>query len=90
MYQMLYKLPNMEQLPKKMHCKYFYTTKCFYTCQMLNFRVISRTVAKSKLGFFVVSIDDWKSLTNVTKSLIEDVAEVPGTYLNLQKILSYI
>ena len=55
---MLYKLPNMEQLPKKMHCKYFYTTKCFYTCQMLNFRVISRTVAKSKLGFFAVSIDD--------------------------------
>ena len=50
---MLYKLVNMEQLLKKMHCKYFFTSKCFYTLQMLNFRIVSRTHAISKLEPFV-------------------------------------
>ena len=37
---MLYKLPNMDELLKKMPlCKYFYASKHFYTRQMLNFRV---------------------------------------------------
>ena len=80
----------MEQLLKKMDCKYFYTSKYFYTCQMLNFRVISRTPATFNLEFFVVSVEDRKTLNNVTRSLIEDVAGVPGTYLNLQQILPYI
>ena len=44
---MLYKLPNIEQLLKKMYCKYFYRTKYFYTRQMLHFRVIPRTPATS-------------------------------------------
>ena len=50
---MLYKLPNMEQLLKKVHCKYFYTPKYFYTSPMLNFRVASRAPATSKLELFV-------------------------------------
>ena len=43
----------MEQLLKKMYCKYFYRPKYFYTSQMLNFRVIPRTPATSWLELFV-------------------------------------
>ena len=51
---MLYTLPNMEQLLKKMHCKYFYTSsKYFYTRQMLNVRVVYRTSSTSTLELFV-------------------------------------
>ena len=50
---MLYKLLIMEQLLKKMHCKYFYTSRYFYTHQTLNFRVVSRTPTISKLELFV-------------------------------------
>ena len=50
---MLYKLPNMEQLLKKVQCKCFYTSKYFYTRQMLNFRFVSRTPTTSNLELFV-------------------------------------
>ena len=51
---MLYKLPNMDELLKKMPlCKYFYASKHFYARQMLNFRVESRTPTTSKLELFV-------------------------------------
>ena len=49
---MLHKLASMEQLLKKMHCKYLYRSTCFYTRQMLNFRAVSRTPAISKLEPF--------------------------------------
>lgn len=57
---------------------------------MLNFTVISRIPATSNLEFFVMSVDDWKSLNNFTKRLIEDVMGVPESYLNLQRIFPYI
>ena len=45
---MLYKLPNMDKLLKKMPlCKYFYASKHIYARQMLNFRVKSRTPTTS-------------------------------------------
>ena len=43
----------MEQLLKEVYCNYFCTSKYFYTRQMLNFRVVSRTPATSKLELFV-------------------------------------
>ena len=55
---MLYKLPNMEEILKKMHCKYFYASKYFYARQMLNFRVVSRTPATSKLELFEAEVSD--------------------------------
>ena len=51
---MLYKLPNMDELLKKMPlCKYFYASKHFYASQILNFRVESRNPTTSKLELFV-------------------------------------
>ena len=51
---MLYKLPNMDELLKKMPlCKYFYASKHFYARQMLNFRVESRIPTTSKLELIV-------------------------------------
>ena len=51
---MLYKLPTMDELLKKMPlCKYFYASKHIYARQMPNFRVKSRTPVTSKLELFV-------------------------------------
>ena len=49
---MLCKLPNMEELLKKIYCKYFCASKYFYARQMLNFRVVSWTLATYKLELF--------------------------------------
>ena len=40
---------------KESACKYFYSSKYFYTRQMLNFKVVSRTPTTSKLELFVVT-----------------------------------
>ena len=51
---MLYKLPNMDELLKKMPLrKYFYASKHFYARQTPNFRVESRTPTTSKLELFL-------------------------------------
>ena len=58
---MLYKLPNMDKLLKKMPlCKYFYVSKHFYARQMLNFRVEPKTPATSKLELFATSVKSRK------------------------------